>query len=252
MQYYNYNPYVPQYQYSYNQENYEDEEDDYDYQPIVTTSFNKKIIPIVVQPVLIEKTPVPVITAPWANVKYPTVSLREQLRPIVEQPVEKKIVQNLVDTTHNHSTKHKRLIKPVDEYHPLLINTETAIWNKERRVSTGNILQPQPQKQSKMTYMDLNRRRSSVPVVKHVVVVEQPGNERSKQPDSVNNFVKKIFCKNVINNKKCHDKCKFAHNIGELSPDTCFKSCNDQKCKYLHNNETIELFYNRVYNNHVN
>jgi hypothetical protein len=58
---------------------------------------------------------------------------------------------------------------------------------------------------------------------------------------------KKRLCKMILEGKKCHNKCLFAHNINELNPDKCFNpKCGNIYCYYIHKNETIKEYCERL------
>jgi hypothetical protein len=173
-----------------------------------------------------EKKVIPVVIAPWANVKHTVVSLRDNF---AEEELKLKQGQDQVKTK-TPEVKQAQTEKSKNEqttYYSAAVPPSKLIRDMKNKIKKDEI-----------------EAQQSLTLPNFIHETPSPIEEVAKSAKSV----KKRFCNVVLSGKKClHQECKFAHNLQELKPDKCNVNCSDSRCKYLHNNETIDSYYNRFY-----
>lgn len=190
---------------------YSDNDSEYDYfyeEEKVVVEEEKKVV---------EKKIIPVVIAPWANVKHPVVSFRS---------IEKENQNNSTPISPQKDTK-QNLNKEDEDEDEDTFKPKKLLQQKNTLIKQD--ISTQYQKTNRIPYSDLKN---------NSIHVETPNTLHSS----------KKICNSFLQKKKCYNKyCQYAHSLTELVPDLCYKNCHKDDCNYIHTNESVEDYYNRLY-----
>ena len=158
----------------------------------------------------IEEKKTPTIPAPWANIRSPSISFKEEMLK------QEKELKNTPTPPSISSIKNRKF------------SIDSIRIAPSPSISFGDGIRSIP----KISILD-----GMIPDI---------STQKVLQPiDS--NIVKKRFCKIILEGKKCHNKCIFAHNINELNPQNCqYTICRNLNCYYIHKNESIIEYCKRL------
>jgi hypothetical protein len=232
-----------------------DEVEEYDeFFEQLTYVYSQEEIPILSSPLLEEgkeeeKKPIAIVPAPWAGIKPPVISLKEEIET---QEIESKRIkkQKINEVPHQQA-----YIPAVAHTHDkIVINGKTIVGDrrsldefKKRYLTEPQqraVAHPLPRQSDNTKTIEIKHEKPVTPSLPKIdKVISSSDNwldwlpdykDPNEKIDAKNKLKRTRFCRTVLDGKFCDVKgCKFAHTTEELEPDVC-SNPGCKNCFFIH------------------